>query len=405
MACPAGGKERSRLSQLIMDTVIVVAISGGLLVIGEVFLKAFFPQKTVARSLSGERFSERDQVLGIRYIAGAIWHFSHPEYEVEYRINENGFRDAKVHPTPKPDGTTRVLVLGDSFTFGQSVNYEQTWSVIVEKRMEESGNNHIDLVKAGMQGMDTRSELILMQRLFEKDDYDVVVVGFAINDLYTNSLHGFTGGEEKLTPDRVDQQLSERQSRAGASWDETAKQVFVDAGRRSRSSHLLTLAQRIAIASNAVYCKLYFGAPDRGKFLTFPLSPAPKEKLKITQMLLEKMADYLHGREKRFIVLSIPQQSQVLCSEDGMISDTIDFTFYDRYFSNLGDENGFSWVTTLNDFNKFIHKKDKLFYRLDGHLTPAGNEVLAEVFLREVVPLINEGKSDLKLLSGGKPGL
>ena len=39
------------------------------------------------------------------------------EHEAGYAINADGFRDAKPHPSPKPPGTRRVLLLGDSFTF------------------------------------------------------------------------------------------------------------------------------------------------------------------------------------------------------------------------------------------------------------------------------------------------
>jgi hypothetical protein len=31
----------------------------------------------------------------------------------------------------------------------------------------------------------------------------------------------------------------------------------------------------------------------------------------------------------------------------------------------------------------------KLFYRWDGHFTPAGNRVAADVFMREITPHLN----------------
>ena len=64
-------------------------------------------------------------ILGIRYAPGAHWRFTHPEYSVEYAINAHGFRNAKEPIIPKPKETTRVLLLGDSFTFGQGANHEE----------------------------------------------------------------------------------------------------------------------------------------------------------------------------------------------------------------------------------------------------------------------------------------
>lgn len=395
MTSSVHAKQESRLRRVIIDALIVLGISTGLVVVGEVFIRAFFPQNSIGRSITGKRFSERDEALGMRYRPGAIWRFSHPEYEVQYSINEDGFRDSRRHPIPKPDGTTRVLLVGDSFTFGQGVNYEEIWSVIVEKRLEESGNNHIDLVKAGIQGMDTRSEFILMRRLLEKYQYDMVIVAFLINDLYTNTLHGIQDSQENPKARDVDQIISDKSNRSIGGWSDIAKGIFVGSGR-NRTFHLLTLGRRIAIGSEAIYCKLYFMMPDRGDFLTIPLAPSVQEKLRITTILLEKMVDYLDALGKKLIVLSIPQQAQVLCHEQVTESDAIDIAFYDRYFSDRAKEHGFTWVTTLDAFTKSNHNKNELFYRFDGHLTPAGNEVVAGLFLREVMPLINEANTELR---------
>jgi len=381
-------KQGSRLYRLIIDVFIVIGIASGIIIVGEVLLRMFLPQNLIGTRITGMRFSERDQVLGIRYIPGATWRFTHPEYQVEYSINEHGFRDAKVHPIPKPDGTTRVLLLGDSFTFGQAVSYEQIWPVIAEKRLEESGNNHIDLVKAGIQGMDTRSEFILLQRLLKKDDYDVVVVGFAMNDLYTNSLYGIDYGEENITTIHAGQGISAKRRLIATSWFETGKRVFLPSERKN-SVHLLTLGSRIALSSPVVYCKLYFASRNKRDYLTIPLPPAQENKLRITKMLFEKMANELDALGKELIVLSIPQQSQVLCFEESKAYGAVDVTFYDWYFANVAKQRGFSWVRSLGAFNKSNDQRGQHYYRLDGHLTPAGHQIVAEVFLKNIVPMIN----------------
>jgi hypothetical protein len=236
--------------------------------------------------------------------------------------------------------------------------------------------------------MDTRSEFILMQRLLEKYQSDVVVVGFLINDLYTNTLYGIEANGEKAVTHNAEQRIVENQSAAAESWFNMARQVFIR-NDREKTFHLLTLAKRTAIASGAVYCRLYFTASN-GDFLTIPLPPGPEKQLKITKVLFEKMAAYAQASGKKFLVLSIPQQSQVLCFEQSENSPIIDAAFYDRYFSDLATQHGFTWVTTLDAFQRSNHGQDKLFYRLDGHLTPAGNQIVAEVFVQKIVSLINE---------------
>ncbi|MFQ5823660.1 MAG: SGNH/GDSL hydrolase family protein [bacterium] len=384
-------KRPTRLRRFISDVAIAIGMSIAIIIVSEAFLRMFFPQNLVGTSIKGEQFSEMDEILGMRYVPGTRWYFTNPEYTVEYSINEYGFRDNKEHPVPKPEGTIRVLLVGDSFTFGQGVNYDQTWPVIVEKRLQESGNHHIDLVKAGIQGMDTRSEFILIKRLLEKYECDVVVVGFLINDLYTNTLYGSDENEVKSITNSSDGRILEKKKESADSWFKTAKQVFVRNDRKS-NFHLLTLARRLAIANSKVYCNLYLAASNRRQWLTIPLPPKPAKKLEITKSLFEKIAAYCHSLGKKLIVLSIPQQFQVLYFDQSMKSQDIDVRFYDRYFTKIAKQKNFDWITTLDAFITSSYNKEELFYRLDGHLTLIGHQMVADVFLQEIVPMLDGTK-------------
>jgi len=367
-----------KLKNIIIDLFIVIGISIAFIFVVEVFLRLMLPQNLRGESITGETFSEPDEIIGLRYRPGSRWRFMHPEYTAEYAINEHGFRDTKPHPVPKPTGTIRVLLVGDSFTFGQGVNYHESWPAILEKRLHEAGYDHIDLVKAGIQGMDTRSEFILMQQLLEQYHYDVIVVGFLINDLYTNTLYRVESNEERL----------EVQS-ASDSWLKFTKKIFIN-NNREKTFHSLNIAKRMAISFDSVYCKLYLATPNRGGFLTVPLQPEQQRKLEITKSLFEKIADFSHSAGKKLIVFSIPQQFQVLCYDASQSLPGVDLTYYENYFSALSKKNHFTWITSLNEF---IDAKDnELFYRLDGHLTPYGNQIAADIFIKKIVPIIDEMK-------------
>jgi hypothetical protein len=171
------------------------------------------------------------------------------------------------------------------------------------------------------------------------------------------------------------------------SWSSISKQIFIPESRHFKL-HLMTLAFRIAIQSEALYARLYLLNPRRIDFLTIPLSPETQAKLETTKKLFKKMAAYSNSLGKQLIVLSIPEQFQVLYFEKSMKSKDIDVAFYDRTFSDVALRNKFTWIPTLDRFMKSDGNKDKLFYRLDGHITPAGHEILADVFLERIVPLI-----------------
>jgi lysophospholipase L1-like esterase len=379
-------KRGSALGRLIRDGAIVLGIS--LLLVGliELVLRLCFPHITVATPIQGEHFSIADDIIGMRYVPGARWRFKNPEYTVEYAINADGFRDTKPHPVPKPVGTIRVLLLGDSFTFGQGTNYNQTWAVRVERLLEESGNSQIDLVKAGIQGMDTRSEFILMQELVQKYQADAIVIGFLMNDVDANSLHGIEREREASAGSDSHDRAPEAKAQSTASWFKAMRHTII---RRPSGGtlQLLNLLRRLLIANEDMYCKLYLSSAWE-EYLRNPWPPTVMQQVRITEMLFKKMSDFAQSLGKQLIVLSIPQQSQVLCSTEGASSEHIDVTSYDRYFSEVANEQNFVWVTTLESFQKAKQNHTKLFYRWDSHLTPAGNQVVAEVFFQRIVPLL-----------------
>ena len=379
------GKYLSRLKSSLIDGFLIIGITSALILFCEAFLRFFYPQNLVGSRITGETFSNSDEIFGVRFTPGARWRFAHPEYNVEYEINKQGFRDKKKHLVPKPKDTLRVLLIGDSFTFGLGVDYDQIWPVIVEKRFIKSGNNSIDLVKAGIIGMDTRSEFFLIKDILEKYDSDFVVVGFLINDLYTNTLFGIT---EKINSDgnnEADARALDIENESENSWIKTKKQIFIRNDRIS-NFHLLTLAKRLAIESEYLYCKLYLHSA-RGEYLTFPLAAGPLEKLRITEVLLKEIARYCHSLGKKLIVVSIPQQFQVLYSKLLINHPNIDVSFYDNYFFNIAKQNNFIWITTLDEFVK-SKSGEKLFYRLDGHLTSEGNKIVADVFVEKIFPYL-----------------
>jgi lysophospholipase L1-like esterase len=362
-----------RLIRLARDTAISLAVSLVLLAALELVFRLFAPQSLTGTSVRGEHFSAFDSLLGIRYVPRATWRFRHPEYQVEYAINSEGFRDAKVHPARKPAGVTRVLLLGDSFTFGQAVNYEDAWPVLAERALEREFPGRVDLVKAGVQGMDTRSELILLRRLARRLDVDAVVVGFLVNDVYTNLP--------------LERGMLEADSDTSAAWGDIRRTVFREADAEP-TFHLLTYARRLVTSFDAAYVNLYLAAPARGDFLRVPLPGLPRRQLRVTEGLLEQTAAYCDSLGLPLVVLSIPQQFQVLYSRSGRQDPTVDVHFYDRYLGALAERRGFAWIGTLDAFVRADTGDVELFFRLDGHLTPAGNSIVAERFLEAVVPSI-----------------
>ena len=343
-----------------------------LIVLLEGTLRAFFPQTLVPTAVRGDRFSVPDPALGMRYVPRAIYRFRHPEYKVEYAINEEGFRTA-ASGTPRPPTSgagPKLLLLGDSFTFGQGVSFETTWGAVAESLLRSRGVR-ARTINAGVQGMDTRSELLLLRELGPRHRPDVVVVGFLINDLYTNVPLRSRGSGRSDSTD----------------WSTVRDHVFVNAAS-ARTFHLLELARRIVTSNDAIYTKLYLAAPDRGEFLRLPLTGRPRRQLAVTEELLRQLAEECRTLGVPLMVVSIPQQFQVLylATRSQQTAD-IEVDYYDRHFAALGARLGFTWVPTLQALAAAKHP-GRLYYRLDGHLSADGHAIVGGALADALAPVL-----------------
>jgi lysophospholipase L1-like esterase len=347
----------------------------------ELTLRWIFPQTLVPEPLAGEHFSRLDPHLGLRYLPNAVWRFRHPEYVVDYAIASDGFRGPSpgaAAPAATPDASSlRVLLLGDSFTFGQGVAFEETWGAAAERQLREQGHR-VRLINAGMQGMDTRSELLLLRELTTAYRPDVVVVGWLINDLYTNR------------PLESDSGVGAGTARADAS---AGVDSFIQAGP-PQTFHLLQLARRWATGSDAVYERLYLAAPDRGGYFREPLPARPRRQLAVTERLLQQLAEACRAIGAPLVVVSIPQQFQALHRARHASGGDVDVALYDRHFSALARREGFAWLSTLGPLVASPTPVGDLYFRLDGHLTPAGHAIVGAAVAEVLGPII-EGSRHL----------
>jgi lysophospholipase L1-like esterase len=98
-------------------------------------------------------------------------------------VNSNGFRGRET-AIPKPPGRFRVVLVGDSVTFGWGVADDETFGARLEKLLHDQWSGaEIDVVNLAVGGYDTRQEVTLLERNLERLEPDLVLVGFYSNDV------------------------------------------------------------------------------------------------------------------------------------------------------------------------------------------------------------------------------
>jgi hypothetical protein len=159
---------------------------------------------------------------------------------VPVRINRLGFRDPREYDVEKAPGTFRILVLGDSVTFGHGTTFDMTYPYLLEQRLKAwRPDVKWEVWNLGVPGYNTRQELEYLRAVGPTYRPDLVIVGFFPND--------FTGNEPP-SPSALTRTVSavhERAQRHFYSYEFfkrlylTARwRLFTDAVDRQRLEHL-----------------------------------------------------------------------------------------------------------------------------------------------------------------------
>ncbi len=104
-------------------------------------------------------------------------------YGARVTTNAEGLRAIRSYARPKPDNVYRVLLIGDSQTFGQGVVFEQTYGHLLEVDLNSrSSGKTVEVINGAVDGYNTYQEAaFLLDRGLEYEP-DCVVILFIGND-------------------------------------------------------------------------------------------------------------------------------------------------------------------------------------------------------------------------------
>jgi lysophospholipase L1-like esterase len=151
---------------LVVWIVFLILIAGVLLIAGEIFFRTVY-NETWYEGFSSDRI---EHVVRLSDIP----------------LNSKGLRDAE-YDNPKTLETFRILVLGDSFTFGSGIKrIEDLYAKILEQKLNESkilGDNiRFEVLNGGLQNKITGDWLELLQSIVTSFKPDMLLVVFSLRD-------------------------------------------------------------------------------------------------------------------------------------------------------------------------------------------------------------------------------
>lgn len=259
------------------------------------------------------------------------------EANVVYQINDLGFRGREA-TLEKPPGVHRIVVLGDSVTFGWGVELEERFTDVAEHALNASRKDGrtIEILNLALPGYETIQQRHVFNTAVWRLSPDAVVVCFNRNDVQND------------TEESINLQFLSQQRVAEAGWRAS---VFVDEPGKSILESTLPNLRLLGL-----YRYIYSLRENDGEYLT-----------------------QLYSAMKNGVAISVSQLAQMnsLCAKQGIPFGVADIHFVKPVEEGLKQVNvPYEAIGYANDITDMNLRNSAV----DPHPNARGHAILARNF-------------------------
>lgn len=312
--------------------------------------------------------TQSPQNLGFRYRNG----FFTPvrAFVPDTSLNRLGFHDPE--PEPKEEGVFRILLLGDSYVFAESVSVEETVGQRLEHHLNLKGDRVFDVVSIGANGWGQGQEWEELCRLGPALQPDLVLNLFmGFNDVRNNSEKLQTIGIRQFTS-----MVNFRPGRFRASRDEMPGLWIEDSAlNRVVSYRLAAYRARKRCEEIPIDCQVYSLEPH----LTW------RGAWRETEGLLAAIARASEEMGARYGLVSATTRHGVMGREAGleflmesypaMRGREWDLDEPDHRLGEIVARHGIPFLRLEPLFRELVEEEDaELHWPIDGHWNVRGND-------------------------------
>lgn len=300
------------------------------------------------------------------------------------RSNAQGFRD-KERTLSRGEVAIRIVSVGDSQTYGVGVTYDQTFSTLLEKRLQE-GEPRSEVINLGVPGWEPPEELHLLKMYGLRFQPDLVLLNFYVgNDILTRR-----GAFRESSPIVV----------AGRSYYVHATGNLIH-DTVSPDRWFLYHHINYVIQVGGVYVRGLLHPPSEGSGVlgialrtrkgylqelderTDIYLAQPTEEVQLqwerTKRTLAEFKQVLDARHIRFLLVLLPDHVQIdaqlrreFLDARGVDQHLFDFGRPQRLLTDWSQENGVPVLDLLSIFQQSA-TDEKLYFDTDLHMTEAGH--------------------------------
>jgi lysophospholipase L1-like esterase len=338
--------------------------------------------------------------------------FETGEYKYTAKINSMGFRDREV--TSKVRGRRRIIVIGDSFVFGQGVEIEQSWPKVLEADFRGGGQD-VEVFDLGCPGDGPTEYLQVARQAIPALSPDLVIVGVLqgddimqecikidsqanasrqakpwslrrrIGEFVAPSLVSLISGKRHLA------RVSMPASALRGSYKDEVREIMktLTPDQRSRLDSIDRKAYQMWMDGD-LNPYIVDAAVKKPDYFATTLEPEREEvKQAVNRMAtcIREIREQAARVGAQVIVVSEPYSAYV--SDDGQAQkfgfslpeSALTSTAQDDVIESACRKAGVKCYAFTDTFRREA-KRQTLYYKYDGHFTPEGHRLLADLVAR-----------------------
>jgi len=311
---------------------------------------------------------------------------------IKRRTNSIGFPDDE-HKREKLPLIYRIGFFGDSYTEALQVPIEDTFFKTIERDLK---HYNVECLSFGHSGFGTLHSYLTCKKWHWYYDIDLVVYVFCENDLGDNvkEISGVSFYPSAiLTQDgfKIDYSFRELYKYKTTKWfkilDYLTAHSLIFATISSRTKLLLKygIKRKVKLEERKMATKSHKAIPDQNALPSTWPEEWRSYVEKLGERIIVKWKEMLERRNKKFVILYIPRESEIEKPDEEQDS-------WKLWLKNVCKKEKIYFIDPTPELLKKIKQGKEVFY---DHLTSEGHKAVAESFIREFPEIIKE-KINLK---------
>lgn len=362
------------------------------LILAEIFLRLFDPQVTFQNLvlsydfhcfIKGTYYPDR-----LKPNTNCLLRSTENQFPPVYiKTNSLGMRNPEI-AIPKPLGTIRILMVGDSYVTGWGVTNEESLPRVIESTLRiDYPDKKIEVINAGLPGAGPNYYYLFLKNVGVKLQPDIIVIGFyMLNDIADNVYYTrWMKTDPKGLPVVVAHSLDTIDSSGNIMPSGLSPKFTVP---------ILKYSHLFALLSDTFY-------HDPGNSPDNPLNvheclykpdchTLDDAKLK-TKLLFEGIKTLADSMHSQFLVAIFPAQLQMDRKARLKYDIRVPLLASDRNrpyeeFGEFFKENNIPYLDMRTDFAKF--PVSETYFANDDHWTPTGTVVAADAIIPKLSDMI-----------------